>query len=313
MDKELLKRFFEGQATTDEEMRVREWMDASEENRRAYFRERKMYDMTLLLTDESEIKSAPQPEKKNVRFFIKFIEIAAVAVITLVVTLFYKNREEQNYWLTAQKISAPAGQRIQLELSDGTQVWLNARTKIEYPAAFVGKDRRVKLDGEAYFQVAKNASKPFIVQTSKGDVEVLGTKFNVESYSDDNTFTTALMEGAVKVTAGGYQCNLKPNQMAYLKDGKIRVAPIEDYNPYRWREGIISFKNETFPDIIHKFEKYYGVEFRIENKASDEVLVKILLNEKEAKLPIKSSLAPYYKWTDIKAYYYNKLSSFKSK
>lgn len=313
MDKELLKRFFEGRATTDEEMRVREWMDASEENRRAYFRERKMYDMTLLLTDESEIKSAPKPEKKNVRFFIKFIEIAAVAVITLVVTLFYKNREEQNYWLTAQKISAPAGQRIQLELSDGTQVWLNARTKIEYPAAFVGKDRRVKLDGEAYFQVAKNASKPFIVQTSKGDVEVLGTKFNVESYSDDNTFTTALMEGAVKVTAGGYQCNLKPNQMAYLKDGKIRVAPIEDYNPYRWREGIISFKNETFPDIIHKFEKYYGVEFRIENKASDEVLVKILLNEKEAKLPIKSSLAPYYKWTDIKAYYYNKLSSFKSK
>ena len=267
MDKELLKRFFEGQATTDEEMRVREWMDASEENRRAYFRERKMYDMTLLLTDEAEIKSAPKPAKKNVRFFIKFIEIAAVAVVTLVITLFYKNREEQNYWLTAQKISAPAGQRVQLELSDGTQVWLNARTKIEYPAAFVGKDRRVKLDGEAYFQVAKNASKPFIVQTSKGDVEVLGTKFNVESYSDDNTFTTALMEGAVKVTAGGYQCNLKPNQMAYLKDGKIRVAPIEDYNPYRWREGIISFKNETFPDIIHEFEKYYGVEFRIENKA----------------------------------------------
>ena len=266
MDKELLKRFFEGRATTDEEMRVREWMDASEENRRAYFRERKMYDMTLLLTDESEIKSAPKPEKNNVRFFIKFIEIAAVAVVTLVITLFYKNREEQNYWLTAQKISAPAGQRVQLELSDGTQVWLNARTKIEYPAAFVGKDRRVKLDGEAYFQVAKNASKPFIVQTSKGDVEVLGTKFNVESYSDDNTFTTALMEGAVKVTAGGYQCNLKPNQMAYLKDGKIRVAPIEDYNPYRWREGIISFKNETFPDIIHEFEKYYGVEFRIENK-----------------------------------------------
>ena len=266
MDKELLKRFFEGQATTDEEMRVREWMDASEENRRAYFRERKMYDMTLLLTDEAEIKSAPKPAKKDVRFFIKFIEIAAVAVVTLVITLFYKNREEQNYWLTAQKISAPAGQRVQLELSDGTQVWLNARTKIEYPAAFVGKDRRVKLDGEAYFQVAKNASKPFIVQTSKGDVEVLGTKFNVESYSDDNTFTTALMEGAVKVTAGGYQCNLKPNQMAYLKDGKIRVAPIEDYNPYRWREGIISFKNETFPDIIHEFEKYYGVEFRIENK-----------------------------------------------
>ena len=96
---------------------------------------------------------------------------------------------------------------------------------------------------------------------------MLGTPFNVESYSDDSTFATALMEGAVKITAGNYQCQLKPNQMAYLKDGEIKVAPIEDYNPYRWREGIISFKDATFPYIIHKFEKYYGVEIRIENKA----------------------------------------------
>ena len=129
------------------------------------------------------------------------------------------------------------------------------------------KERWIKLDGEAYFQVAQNIHKPFIVQTPKGNVEVLGTQFNVESYSDDSTFATALMEGAVKITAGNYQCQLKPNQMAYLKDGEIKVAPIEDYNPYRWREGIISFKDATFPYIIHKFEKYYGVEIRIENKA----------------------------------------------
>ena len=105
-----------------------------------------------------------------------------------------------------------------MELSDGTKVWLNSRTKIEYPAVFADKERRIKLDGEAYFQVAQNIHKPFIVQTPKGNVEVLGTQFNVESYSDDSTFATALMEGAVKITAGNYQCQLKPNQMAYLKE-----------------------------------------------------------------------------------------------
>lgn len=225
-----------------------------------------MYDMTLLLSKDTKKETVSQSSKKKFKFR-KFIEIAAVAAITLVITLFYKNQERQEYWLTAQKISVPAGQRINLELSDGTKVWLNSRTKIEYPAVFADKERRIKLDGEAYFQVAQNIHKPFIVQTSKGNVEVLGTQFNVESYSDDSTFATALMEGAVKITAGNYQCQLKPNQMAYLKDGEIKVAPIEDYNPYRWREGIISFKDATFPYIIHKFEKYYGVEIRIENKA----------------------------------------------
>lgn len=266
MDKNLLIRFFEGQATTDEEMKVRKWMEASTENRRTYFKERKMYDMTLLLSKDTKKETVSQSSKKKFKFR-KFIEIAAVAAITLVITLFYKNQERQEYWLTAQKISVPAGQRINLELSDGTKVWLNSRTKIEYPAVFADKERWIKLDGEAYFQVAQNIHKPFIVQTPKGNVEVLGTQFNVESYSDDSTFATALMEGAVKITAGNYQCQLQPNQMAYLKDGEIKVAPIEDYNPYRWREGIISFKDATFPYIIHKFEKYYGVEIRIENKA----------------------------------------------
>lgn len=128
MDKNLLIRFFEGQATTDEEMKVRKWMEASTENRRTYFKERKMYDMTLLLSKDTKKETVSQSSKKKFKFR-KFIEIAAVAAITLVITLFYKNQERQEYWLTAQKISVPAGQRINLELSDGTKVWLNSRTE----------------------------------------------------------------------------------------------------------------------------------------------------------------------------------------
>ena len=138
MDKNLLIRFFEGQATTDEEMKVRKWMEASTENRRTYFKERKMYDMTLLLSKDTKKETVSQSSKKKFKFR-KFIEIAAVAAITLVITLFYKNQERQEYWLTAQKISVPAGQRINLELSDGTKVWLNSRTKIEYPAVWLDR------------------------------------------------------------------------------------------------------------------------------------------------------------------------------
>ncbi len=103
MDKNLLIRFFEGQATTDEEMKVRKWMEASTENRRTYFKERKMYDMTLLLSKDTKKETVSQSSKKKKFKFRKFIEIAAVAAITLVITLFYKNQERQEYWLTAQK------------------------------------------------------------------------------------------------------------------------------------------------------------------------------------------------------------------
>ena len=95
MDKNLLIRFFEGQATTDEEMKVRKWMEASTENRRTYFKERKMYDMTLLLSKDTKKETVSQSSKKKFKFR-KFIEIAAVAAITLVIKLFYKNQERKN-------------------------------------------------------------------------------------------------------------------------------------------------------------------------------------------------------------------------
>lgn len=158
MDKNLLIRFFEGQATTDEEMKVRKWMEASTENRRTYFKERKMYDMTLLLSKDTKKETVSQSSKKKFKFR-KFIEIAAVAAITLVITLFYKNQERQEYWLTAQKISVPAGQRINLELSDGTKVWLNSRTKIEYPGSACATAADMRVDTRVMFSAGLAAQR----------------------------------------------------------------------------------------------------------------------------------------------------------
>lgn len=207
------------------------------------------------------------PAKRIVPLYWKVLRMAAVIAITIGITVFYQQSSNKQQLLAMQKIMVPAGQRISLELSDGTVVWLNSRTKIEYPASFVDDYRKVKLDGEAYFEVAKDINKPFIVETTKGNIEVLGTKFNIETYSEDNTFAVALMEGSVKVVRENKAYKLRPNQLAYLENGKMNIVPIEDFNLYRWREGLISFKNESFPNIIKKFEKYYGVDIRIENNA----------------------------------------------
>ena len=119
--------------------------------------------------------------------------------------------------IALQTITVPAGQRINITLADGTNVWLNARTTIQYPITFNEKERLVKLDGEAYFDVTKDKSKPFIVQTNNYNVEVLGTKFDVDSYSETEIFETTLMEGSVRIsslTDANESLMLKPHNKA---------------------------------------------------------------------------------------------------
>lgn len=188
--------------------------------------------------------------------------------LTLGGSFIYRQMQTAQTPVALQTIAVPAGQRINITLPDGTNVWLNARTTIQYPVTFNSNERTVKLDGEAYFDVAKDKTKPFIVQTDKYSVEVLGTKFDVESYSETGQFETALMEGHVKISSlkdATESLMLTPNNKAFLHKGKLQVIPVDDFNPYRWREGLICFKNESFASIMNEFEKYYGININITN------------------------------------------------
>lgn len=267
MNKELLYIFFQGNTSLEEEIRIRKWMEASSENYNTFMEERKLFDAMILLTDEKQILSSRKKNRFIGNYWIKeAMKIASIIAITLIGTSIYNKSYPEEELLAMQKITVPAGQRINIELGDGTVVWLNSRSTIQYPASFKGNSRHVKLDGEAYFEVARNIKKPFIVETAKGNVEVLGTKFNLEAYADNNSFVTSLMEGSVKVTSGTNELLIKPNEMAILEQGKLKASPIEDYNAYRWKEGLICFKDETFKNIMSKFETCYGVTIKIENQ-----------------------------------------------
>lgn len=267
MNKELLYNFFQGKTSMQEEIQIRKWMEASPDNSKLFMEERKLFDAMILLADEDKIRSYQKKKLFLENYWVKEVmKVAAVIAITLVGTFTYNKLNPEEEVLAMQKITVPAGQRINLELSDGTIIWLNSRSTIQYPASFVGENRTIHLNGEAYFEVAHNTQKPFIVETAKGKVEVLGTKFNLEAYSDNNSFVTSLMEGSVKVTSGTKELLIKPDEMAILDHGNLRATPIEDYNVYRWKEGLICFKDETFINIMSKFETCYGVTIKIENK-----------------------------------------------
>ena len=271
MDRETLYKFFEGTASYEEEARIRQWMEHSPENRREFLKERKIFDSMLLLGDEKTIEEKRRRKSWNLNTLgTELIKIAAVVAVTLGLSFLYQIVSDKDGAVPMQSIYVPTGQRVNITLSDGTNVWLNARAKIVYPAVFDKSARKVTVDGEAYFDVAKDKKRPFIVETGKCDMEVLGTKFNVEGYSDKDDFEVTLMEGSVRVASRiglGDTLTLKPDSKACLqKDGKLEVVPVDDYNPYRWKEGLICFRNESFLSIMNDLEKYFGVSIVVENK-----------------------------------------------
>ena len=145
-------------------------------------------------------------------------------------------------------ISVPTGQRVNIQLSDGTNVWLNSGSKMEYPAAFTKRKgkREVTLNGEGYFEVAKDAKRPFVVQTGKYDIEVLGTKFNVDAYNKASSFSTALMEGSIQISDKAEPTKkiiLHPLQKADYINGQLVVEKIQNYDIYRWKEGLLCFEH----------------------------------------------------------------------
>lgn len=269
MEKETLYNFFEGIASAEEKKAVKNWLEAAEENREELFREREFFD-AMILSDET-VKVAKQASLKS-RSVVELLKIAAVVAVVLLAGSYWhvKKMDEQLSGLQAavNTITVPAGQRANLQLSDGTNVWLNARTTMTYPAFFTGSNREIRLEGEAYFEVEPDAEKPFIVHTERYDVEVSGTSFNVEAYKGSADFETALMDGEVLVSShkSSHKIRLTPGYKAVGSDGSLIEGIIENYDIYRWKEGLICFKNMNFPDLMKEFEKCYGIKIIVENK-----------------------------------------------
>lgn len=269
MEKETLYKFFDRTASAEEKEAIRLWLKASPDNEKELLREREFFD-AMILSGNTQATAKKKALRPSYRLALqKIIEIAAIFTIIFACGTYFYKSEIRKIGKAMNTIIVPEGQRVNLTLPDGTNVWLNARSKMYYPAAFTGDRREITLDGEAYFEVAHNRNKPFIVQTSKCNVEVLGTKFNVEAYSDSEDFNTALMEGSVKVINNiktSKAILLAPNQMAYLKDGRLSASPISDYDVFRWREGLICFRNMNFEQLMLRFEKCYGIRIVVENK-----------------------------------------------
>jgi len=160
------------------------------------------------------------------------------------------------------KIDIPRGGKYNIVLPDGTRVWLNSVSSLSFPTAFTGKERRVLLMGEAYFEVAKNKDMPFIVDVAgKQEVEVLGTHFNITSFAEDGNILTTLLEGSVKINYGKSKILIKPGEMAVNSlQNNLKVIPADLDEVMAWKNDMFIFNNENITSIMKKVSRWYDID-----------------------------------------------------
>jgi len=194
-------------------------------------------------------------------------------------TLLKKNNEGQITYQGSAKtedqsliyntITVPKGGQFQIALSDSTKVWLNSASSVTFPVAFSKTERKITVSGEVYLEVAKNKHLPFRVVAGKQVIEVLGTHFNINAYTDESAIITTLVEGSVKVTANGNIAILKPNQQSSVSNNdtqEIRVTTADEENALAWKNGVFQFDNTEMPTIMREISRWYDVQIKYEGQ-----------------------------------------------
>lgn len=277
MEQELLFRYFRGETSREEEERILSWVEASPANR-AEFRKAHLLFAGLALYAPAPASDAAIPKHRRTLLRIARYAVRTAAAVMVMAGAAYFGKVAYHHSLTEREmsVSVPAGQRMQVTLADGTLVRLNAGTTLEYPVVFSSKSRRVRLSGEALFEVKHDSSHPFIVETFATEIQVLGTTFNVLADSEREHFSTTLVEGRVKVTSRRDPAEsiiLQPNDRVVLEHGRLYKERVSDFDDLCWTEGLIHLKKMPFDELMAIFERAFDVRIEIERETLPQINV----------------------------------------
>ena len=295
INEDILIRYIDGMLTEEEAVEVKNWRAASLENEKlleqVYFTAQVASRLKVMRTvnpDEALSRFKSRIHKKEKRLALRQVlgviqRAAAVLFIPVFLLSAYLFIQQGQGNVRTLAVRTNPGVVSAFDLPDGSKVWLNANSELRYPSDFNADTRTVELTGQGYFEVTKNAHKPFIVKADKDySVEVLGTSFNVSAYKDESMIETTLVEGSVKlnVVSGGKRMTqmLKPNEKAEYQKGadKIKVFDVNTEYDTAWKNGEIIFRN-------HPMERHYHVVFEVKD---NEILKSIITARfKDEQLP----------------------------
>lgn len=284
----LLAAYFSGEALTSEKEEVERWRTESPEHEELFQHLRKQWESvkidtsSYVIPDKSavwdKIQQTIRTSVRQVPLYTRALLIrvasAAAAVALLIgfsLAYFVSNSSNKDLGdVLTNVVLAPSGQKSQLVLPDGTEVWLNSGSKLTYDSRYAFSDRVVRLEGEAYFDVKQNKEIPFIVRTDKVDVQVHGTAFNVNAYADETNIAVTLQRGKVSLISpaeGKLLTYLTPNQSAIVSrnSGKFQVIDCDAQAESCWRLNLLKFEGSPADEVWRKLGRWYGVRIRLEN------------------------------------------------
>ena len=273
LNEDIIIRYLENRCSEEDFVLINEWMKESDENAGELFRMEEIYQLGKFPFEEENLvakaerrlgrRLEQENQKRQEVFKLKSVlryAAAIVGVIVLAAGLAYWFRNKAEELVVA---SAAHGQVREMLLPDGTKVWLNQSSVLKYPRAFEGKERHVYLDGEAYFEVARNHEKPFTVKSQAMDVRVLGTSFNIKCRPDNSFAETTLVEGEVEVKDKSDKgiITLLPGQKADLNrvTGRMQVTQVDPKMEIVWHNDLIPFEKSSIFQIAAALERFYGV------------------------------------------------------
>ena len=285
IDEEVLVAFLKGELDAAQAAAVEAWYDRSAANRRMLGQVYYILYVSDRINDAAGIdveRSLRQFKRRmhagrRISLRRSAVRIAAAAVIAAVLlaggltTVLLSKRLAQPVTVVTQ-----LGERSQVVLPDGTKVWLNSSSSVEYVAPFFSRQRRVKMEGEAYFEVEHDRRAPFVVSTNGLDIEVLGTRFNIRNDDNEHRVTTVLLEGAVKAYASGREqasVRLHPAQQLVF-DTRTHAMRLTDCpsaeRSINWIDGRFCFEHDTVGEIVAELKRYYNVDIRfMDNRLRD--------------------------------------------
>lgn len=289
------RQFFLGKFSLDEDEIFNRWFDSFDDSTgyldsqtkeakvqhgaRLFTRLEK--ELHLDSTSKEHTHKLPQSQRtvksNSMAAIYKLAAILVIGVLLSVAGYYLEGYPENGSSEWVQKVNLP-GEISKFQLPDGSEVWLSAKSKLEYPETFTRKTRSVRLEGEAFFDVQRDTMHPFIVQAGAVQTRVLGTSFNIKAYPGDTRVKVTLATGKIEVTAGGESGKviLAPNQqVSYYEDrGLEGIKKVDASLEKVWIKRELVFMRESFATIAHTFERWYGVEFTFNNDSlKDELFV----------------------------------------
>ncbi|WP_029902811.1 FecR family protein [Prevotella sp. 10(H)] len=279
MDKRI-EKYFSNELNIDERIELMQELRMNESLRKDFTEYKNTLSLLSFMDYPDDIANGQnsydefiidKQQKKRKRLWLNTLKYSAAIALIILCTLFANNLIKDfsdNPIVAYNTITVPAGQRVSIILSDGTEVWLNAKSTLTYPSSFESKNREVTLMGEAFFNVTKNEKQPFIVSTPALDVRVLGTTFNVNTYKNQESTYVALLEGSVEIEFSdrSEKVTLQPKEKISYGNGIINIEKITSENDYLWHKGIYNFEKAPLEEIVKKLELYYDVKIEIKNQ-----------------------------------------------